>query len=57
MGSGTTCVACINTNRRYIGFEVDKEYFDIANERIEQAKINKINNKKEIDDKYENNKV
>ena len=34
MGSGTTAIACLNTNRRYIGFELDKEYFDVANERI-----------------------
>ena len=34
MGSGTTAIACINTNRNYIGYELDKEYFDIANERI-----------------------
>ena len=34
MGSGTTAVACINTNRNFIGFELDKEYFDKANKRI-----------------------
>ena len=34
MGSGSTCVACRNTNRRYIGIELDKKYFDIAVERI-----------------------
>ena len=34
MGSGTTAIACINTNRNYIGFELYKKYFDIANERI-----------------------
>ena len=34
IGSGTTAIACINTNRNYIGFEKDKTYFDIANERI-----------------------
>jgi site-specific DNA-methyltransferase (adenine-specific) len=37
MGSGTTAVACINTNRNYIGFELDKHYCDIANERIQKA--------------------
>jgi len=36
MGSGTTAIACINTNRNFIGFEMDKGYFDIANERIEK---------------------
>lgn len=34
MGSGTTALACLNTNRKFIGFEIDKKYFDIANERI-----------------------
>jgi len=34
MGSGTTGVACRNLNRNFIGIEKDKEYFDIANERI-----------------------
>ena len=34
IGSGTTALACIYTNRNYIGFELDKWYFDIANERI-----------------------
>ena len=36
MGSGTTAIACLNTNRNFIGFELDKEYFDIANKRIEE---------------------
>lgn len=35
MGSGSTCVACINTNRHYIGFELDEKYFEIAKTRIE----------------------
>ena len=35
MGSGTTGVACINTNRRFIGIELDNNYFEIAKERIE----------------------
>ena len=34
MGSGTTAVACINTNRNYIGFENDNTYWEKANERI-----------------------
>lgn len=33
---GTKAIAAINTNRNYIGFELDKEYFDIAIERISQ---------------------
>jgi DNA modification methylase len=35
MGSGTTAIACINTNRNFIGFELDKHYCEIANKRIE----------------------
>ena len=42
IGSGSTAVACIRTNRRYIGFELEKEYYDIAIKRIENEKIKKI---------------
>lgn len=34
MGSGTTGVACVNTNRNFIGIELDPKYFNIAKERI-----------------------
>lgn len=37
MGSGSTGVAAINTNRNFIGIELDPEYFKIAEERINQA--------------------
>lgn len=37
IGSGTTAIAAINTNRKYIGFELDKSYFDIAQKRIQNA--------------------
>ena len=37
MGSGSCGVACMNTNRRFIGIELDKNYFDIASKRIEEA--------------------
>lgn len=37
MGSGSTGVACINTNRNFIGMELDDKYFSIAKERIEKA--------------------
>jgi site-specific DNA-methyltransferase (adenine-specific) len=36
IGSGTTAIACINTNRRYIGIEKDEKYYEIANSRIAQ---------------------
>lgn len=42
MGSGTTGVACVNTNRNFIGIELDKEYFELASKRIEEAKNQKI---------------
>lgn len=35
MGSGSTCVACINTNRQYIGIEKELKYFEIAKKRID----------------------
>ena len=34
MGSGTTAIACIKNNRKYIGFEMDTKYFEICKERI-----------------------
>ena len=40
MGSGTTGVACVKTNRNFIGIELDKGYFDIA-----ESRINEVNNK------------
>ena len=36
MGSGSTGVACVNTNRNFIGIELDDKYFEIAKERIEK---------------------
>ena len=41
MGSGSTGVACVNTNRRFIGIELDGVYFNIAKERIEKEIIAK----------------
>lgn len=35
MGSGSTVIGCINTRRDYIGFELDKEYYNLAKERID----------------------
>ena len=37
MGSGTTGVACKNLNRNFIGIELDKKYFDVAKQRIENT--------------------
>lgn len=40
MGSGSTGVACLNTNRKFIGIELDKKYFNIAKDRIEELDKN-----------------
>lgn len=37
MGSGTTAIACINTNRNYIGFEKDITYWELSNKRIAES--------------------
>lgn len=42
MGSGTTGIACVNTNRNFIGIEKDDKYFEISKKRIKEV----INNKK-----------
>ena len=36
-GSCSTAVACISTNRRYIGFEIDKEYYECGVKRLKKA--------------------
>jgi site-specific DNA-methyltransferase (adenine-specific) len=41
MGSGTTGVACVNTNRKFIGIELEEKYFDVAKERITYAEFRK----------------
>ena len=48
MGSGSTGVAALNTNRNFIGIELDEEYFKIAENRIKQAIIDK---------RYDNSKL
>ena len=39
MGSGSTGVACLNTNRKFIGIELDEKYFEIAKNRIENHEV------------------
>lgn len=41
MGVGATAIACVNTNRRFIGSELDEKYFNIAKQRIENACLSK----------------
>ena len=38
MGSGTTAIACINTKRNFIGFEIDQEYYNLSMDRIKNHK-------------------
>lgn len=47
MGSGSTGVACVNTNRNFIGIELDSNYFSIAEKRINQAERESV-----IDDRH-----
>ena len=37
MGAGSTGIACIETNRKFLGIEIDKKYYDIAMERIKEV--------------------
>ena len=41
IGSGSTAVACINTNRHFIGFETEEKFYEIANRRILEAQAKK----------------
>lgn len=40
VGSGTTAVASVNTKRKFIGFEINKDYCEIANKRLQQSILN-----------------
>ena len=42
MGSGTSGIACLNTDRKFIGIELQEDYFNIAKERIEKVDMNII---------------
>lgn len=50
MGSGGTAIACLHTKRHFIGFELEREYFGITQDRI--ARYLKINGKETIEDCY-----
>lgn len=39
IGSGTTAVACLRENRHFVGFEKDKKFFDIANNRLMERQL------------------
>lgn len=38
MGSGTTGVACMNTNRKFIGIELEEKYYDLSKKRIDESR-------------------
>lgn len=52
MGSGTTAIACMNTNRNFIGIELDETYFAIAKERVEQKREEQENAPPTLDGIY-----
>jgi site-specific DNA-methyltransferase (adenine-specific) len=54
MGSGTTGIGCINTNRKFIGIEIEKKYFDLSYERLMNAYKNIQNVSSNIEVKDEN---
>ena len=56
MGSGTTGVACINTNRNFIGIELDDKYFDIAKTRISET-VKQHYDKGELDERAYNSLI
>lgn len=58
MGSGSTAVASLNQGRHFIGYEIDDTYFNIATQRIAEAKdeIRSKNFFKSITNKIENSK-
>lgn len=47
MGSGTTGLACLNTNRNFIGIEIDENFYNISKNRNEE-KVKEIENKKNM---------
>jgi site-specific DNA-methyltransferase (adenine-specific) len=48
IGGGSTAIACINTNRHYIGMELSQDYCNVANKRIEQTKLDKKKQDRQI---------
>lgn len=48
MGSGSTGVACLNTNRNFIGIELDEKYFNIAKNRLKSNKLDDVDDEKVI---------
>lgn len=40
VGSASTALACLRTNRKFLGFELDKDYFNVAQRRIKEEMSN-----------------
>ena len=57
MGSGSTGIACIHTNRNFIGMELEEKYFNIAKDRMESELNNIPYVKNEVDTNTKNEKV
>jgi DNA modification methylase len=58
MGSGSTGIACLNTKRNFIGIEKDKEYFNIALDRINNQDVNFDESEIDVDvDSGKKNKI
>ena len=56
MGSGTTGLACVNTGRDFIGIELDKKYYKIADDRLRQKTL-KLDSEKKVNKKSIRKKV
>ena len=52
MGSGSTGIACINTNRKFIGIELENKYYSLAFDRIKNH-IDSIKEKKQEEEEQE----
>ena len=48
MGSGSTCLACKQTNREYYGIEIDEKYYDIAKKRLENDFVSREKKSEQI---------
>jgi DNA modification methylase len=38
IGAGSTAIACVKAGRKYVGYEIDRKYFDVARNRIQMMK-------------------
>jgi len=58
IGSGTTAIACRNLNRRFIGFEIDETYYNIAIKRLQtETRQLRLNHQHEKPNDYSDSKI